>query len=208
MALSNGISIFTKENIYNLPKIDRSFFLENTVDVACNLLGKIMVFENNDDLLAGRIVETEAYCQNDPACHANKGITPRNSAMFGPAGFSYVYFTYGFHYCLNFVTAEEGIGEAVLIRAVEPLLGIDIMMKNRRKTKITDLCSGPGKLTQAFSINKNHNKLDLTASNLFVVDDNYTITDIIKTTRIGIKEGIDKLWRFYPESHKSWVSKL
>ncbi len=112
-------------------KLPRSFYTRPTITVAKELLGKIFVRKIGKKILSGRIVEVEAYLRNDPACHAFRGMTERNRVMFNEGGYLYVYFTYGMHYCANIVTYKEGIGEAVLIRAVEPVDGIEVMIKNR-----------------------------------------------------------------------------
>ncbi len=175
------------------------------------MLGKILVHETPNGRMAGRIVETEAYTRDDPACHACRGITKRNAAMFGDPGHAYVYFTYGFHFCLNFVTQPKGIGEAVLIRALEPLEGLDTMWLNRKKSRSKSdavyLCSGPGKLTQALGIDISLNCADLLGSDLYVLDDTPDLGEVIARPRIGIREAADRLWRFYPGNFKTWVSK-
>jgi len=188
-------------------KLDRDFYIQDTIKAAKAVLGKILVHETPEGILSGRIVETEAYLQDDPACHASRGMTKRNLVMFGEPGHAYVYFTYGFHYCLNFVTRPKGTPEAVLIRALEPLEGIEAMRHNRKKTRDTELCSGPGKLTQAMRIDLFHNGEDLLGDRLYVVDDAQDVGDILCKPRIGIKEATDKLWRFYPERCAEWVSK-
>ncbi|MDF3034659.1 MAG: 3-methyladenine glycosylase [Alphaproteobacteria bacterium] len=163
-------------------RLDRSFFLRPTVQVAQDLLGKRLVFQN----LSGVITETEAYHQdNDPACHAYRGKTPRNTPMFGPAGHSYVYFIYGMYYCLNIVTEPESIGAAVLIRGL--------------KTETT-LLNGPGKLCRHLMITKAHNAIDLITSDDFYVCDEGLTPHFIATPRIGIRHGTDKLWRFVTQS--------
>ncbi len=187
-------------------KLDRAFYDRDTVVVAKECLGKILVYESPYGLLAGRIVETEAYLSNDPACHASRGMTRRNAAMFGEPGHAYVYFTYGFHHCLNFVTRPDGIGEAVLIRALEPLAGIAVMKRNRGKEELRELCSGPGKLTQALGIDRSLNGADLCGSTLYVLDADYPTGEVVAKPRIGIRQWTDKLWRFYPESSIEWVS--
>ena len=132
--------------------LGKKFFNQPTIDLAKSLLGKYLVFGN----LKGIIVETEAYLgYNDPGCHASRGQTLRNAPMFGPAGNIYVYLIYGMYYCFNIVSGKIGEGEAVLIRALEPIEGIPLMQKRRKTTKLENLCSGPGKLTQAFGITKN-----------------------------------------------------
>jgi DNA-3-methyladenine glycosylase len=188
-------------------KLNRDFYLQDTLAAAKAALGKIIVHETPEGIISGRIAETEAYLHNDPACHASRGKTPRNTVMFGPPGHAYVYFTYGFHYCLNFVTQPEGIPEAILIRALEPLDSIELMKRNRGKDRLEDLCSGPGKLTQAMGIGKSLNGADLLGGTLYVLDDGFDACKIISRPRIGIKEATDELWRWYPESLKRWVSK-
>lgn len=188
-------------------KLSREFYTQDTIEAAKALLGKVLIHKTDAGTLSGRIVETEAYLHDDPACHASRGMTKRNKVMFGEPGHAYVYFTYGFHYCLNFVTQSKGIPEAVLIRALEPLEGIDTMMKNRNKTREKDLCSGPGKLTQALGIDLALNGEDLLSDHIYVVDDEVDPGEIISTTRIGIKLAADELWRFYPAEYKEWVSK-
>ncbi len=187
--------------------LTRSFFLEPTLNVAKRLLGKVVVYRSPDGVLAGRIVETEAYTQNDPACHANRGKTKRNAVMFGEPGHAYVYFTYGVHYCLNFITQPEGVAEGVLIRALQPLAGIEAMMWNRHTENIHNLCSGPGKLCQAFGIDGRLNGTDLLSDTLFVVDDGTTYDTIVERPRIGIRQATEWLWRFYPKDMIDWTSK-
>lgn len=181
----------------DLPPLPRQFYLQPTIEAARNLLGKVLVRRAEDGLIAGRIVETEAYLCDDPACHASRGMTRRNAMMFGEPGHAYVYLTYGVHFCLNAVTSAEGVGEAVLIRAIEPLDGLDIMKRNRRTDQITNLASGPGKLCQAFGLDLRHNGLDLVSSDLRIVDDGLVVGEITATTRIGIRLAADKPWRFY-----------
>jgi DNA-3-methyladenine glycosylase len=179
------------------------FYLQDTIDAARNLL---LVHYSPQGVISGRIVETEAYLRGDPACHANRGMTRRNSVMFGAPGHAYVYFTYGMHYCMNTVTQPEGIAEAVLIRALQPIDGIESMRRNRGLAEPRQLCSGPAKLTQALGIGRDHNGLDLTSSCLIVAEGE-DIEDVVQTTRIGIKEATDKPWRFYLHNHVDWVSR-
>lgn len=162
-------------------RLSRDFFGRPTLTVAQDLLGKIMVFNK----AAGLITETEAYIgQDDPACHAARGKTPRNAVMFGPPGFSYVYFIYGMYHCLNFVTEEEGTPAAVLIRGlmlIEPSpLHLD----------------GPGKLCRHLDITRHHNAIDVVDSDFFYVKDSPLSPPYEATPRIGIKKGQEKLWRF------------
>ena len=178
--------------------LPRSFYARQTVTVARELLGKILVNCSPEGITAGVIVETEAYIQGDPACHASRGMTRRNRVMFGPPGHAYVYFIYGMHYCFNAVTAGEGVGEAVLVRALEPLRGKRLMQARRRRGELAELCSGPAKLVQAMGITRLHNGIDLTSGPLFICGENSVKQeDIVTATRIGIAEGTDLPLRFY-----------
>jgi len=169
------------------------------VRVAKNLLGKLLVRRLGASVLEGMIVEVEAYRGNDdPASHAYGGITRRNRVMFGQPGHAYVYFTYGMHYCLNVTTEPIGQPGAVLIRAAQPLSGIDRMMKERATRRIKDLANGPAKLTQAFDITKALNGYDLTlGKRLYIGEgDNPEPMHVVSTSRIGITVGLEKPWRF------------
>jgi DNA-3-methyladenine glycosylase len=146
----------------------------------------------------GRIVETEAYQQDDPASHSFRGPTARNAVMFGPAGHVYVYFTYGMHHCMNIVTGRVGEGSAVLLRAVEPLEGLDAMASRRGLADPRLLCAGPARLAQAFGIDRRADGIRLSvASGLWLargrpVHD----ADVVVGSRVGIRQGIDRPWRF------------
>lgn len=179
-------------------KLNQDFYLKPTLEVARELLGKIIVRRLGDKILAGKIVETEAYIgEKDPACHAYGGITPRNKIMYLPGGHAYVYFTYGMHYCFNVVTEREGFPAAVLIRAVEPIVGIEIMKKFRKTSDIYNLTNGPAKFCQAFQIDKKLNGASLLDDEIFIISPtNDEKFKILKTPRIGIKRGLDKKWRF------------
>lgn len=181
--------------------LPREFYARGTVAVARELPGCLLVHRTADGTAAGIIVETEAYLQGDPACHAARGMTPRNKPMFGPPGFAYVYFTYGMHYCFNVVTAAEGTGEAVLIRALEPVAGIELMINRRGREALRELCSGPGKLTRAMAIGKEQNWLDLTGEQLFICRAG-PAGPLVTTTRIGIREGAELPLRFYLQNNK------
>jgi DNA-3-methyladenine glycosylase len=178
--------------------LGKKFFNQPTVDLAKALLGKYLVFGN----LKGMIVETEAYLyKDDPGCHASRGKTIRNAPMFGPAGNTYVYLIYGMYHCLNIVSGKTGEGEAVLLRALEPVEGIPFMQKRRKTKKIENLCNGPGKLTQAFGITRKHNNLSLIDGPLHVFDNkkNY---EIACATRIGISVGKELELRFFIKGNK------
>ena len=192
--------------IPNKPKkLKREFYTRNLLFVARELLGKILVKKSGSNILSGKIVEVEAYHGDyDQASHAFKGKTKRNEVMFNEGGCLYVYFTYGVHYCANVVIGKKGKGIAVLIRAIEPVEGIDTMIKNRfGKELIQDkekysLTNGPGKLCQALGINRNHNGVDLTGNQIFILDQpKLKNKEIGVSKRIGITRSVDLQWRFY-----------
>ena len=179
--------------------LTRAFYGRNTVKVARELLGKILVRELGAVRLEGVIVETEAYRGwDDPASHAYRGLTRRNEVMFGEPGHAYVYFTYGMHYCLNVTTESVGQAGAVLLRAVRPIKGIAEMKRRRRKEHIQDLSDGPAKLTQAFVVTKALNGHDLTSGEkLYIVEPSHPEPFKVTTgTRIGVRIGGRKPWRF------------
>jgi DNA-3-methyladenine glycosylase len=178
----------------------KDFFQRETAEVARALHGHYLCRETSKGLISGMIVETEAYlAENDPACHASRGMTKRNETMFGPPGRAYIYFIYGKYYCLNVVTGVEGKGEAVLIRAVEPLCGIDLMRDQRGAAcPVSNLASGPGKLCSAFAVDKSMNGHDLSEKPLLLVrnNDRNRIIKTKKTTRIGLSFNCEKELRF------------
>ncbi len=177
--------------------LSKEFFKQDAVIVAQKLLGKILQYKN----CSGIIVETEAY-KSDPASHAYK-ITPRSKIMLETYAKWYIYFIYGMYYCLNITTNENDVG-AVLIRAVQPLEGIEIMKKRRKTDNLKNLCSGPGKLCQAFNITKKLNNTELNKT-IRILDNKIKIK-IVKTSRIGIKEGQELPWRFYIKNNE-WISR-
>lgn len=162
-------------------KLGRDFFNRPCPEVARDLLGQMLVFKD----FTGVITETESYRGiDDPASHAHRGATPRAGIMFGKPGISYVYLIYGMYYCLNIVTEDEGCASAVLIRGLKLI------------TPINKMLDGPGKLCRELSINKTHNNIDLVTCDDFFVAKGELVTEFDITPRIGIKTGLDKLWRF------------
>jgi DNA-3-methyladenine glycosylase len=177
-------------------------------EVAPRLLGSQLIRELDGQTISGKIVEVEAYDQTDVASHSYRGETERTRVMFGPAGFLYVYFTYGMHYCCNIVTGPVGHGAAVLIRALEPLTGEESMSVNRRGLVGKELTNGPAKLCQALGIDKDLNGHDLRRAPLRLeLGPQIPQTDIIQTTRIGISQAVDVPWRFYLKGNP-FVSKV
>lgn len=166
-------------------------FSTSPLDVAEQLIGTILHVGNS----AGLIVETEAYDHDDPASHSFKGKTPRNAAMFGAPGSIYVYRSYGIHWCFNIVCREIGTGAAVLIRALEPLQGIEDMQKRRRTEKLKHLCAGPGRLGEALAIGPQHNGLRIDQPP-FRLEARQKTVHILSETRIGIRKAADWRWRF------------
>jgi DNA-3-methyladenine glycosylase len=179
--------------------LPRSFFARPPIRVARDLLGKLLVHRLNGHTLAGIIVETEAYLGvGDQAAHAARGLTPRTKALFGPPGHAYVYFVYGMYECLNFVCEEDGTAGCVLVRALEPVAGIDEMKKRRPPARrLRDLTSGPGRLTLAMGITRQHYGCDLTRGNLQVREfESPFPNEVLVTKRIGISVSQDLPLRF------------
>lgn len=178
--------------------MDPNFFLQPSVTLAPNLLGKIFSFASPAGLVSGKIVEVEAYHQDDAASHTFRGESDRNRSMFQTGGRLYVYKTYGIHSCVNIVAGHAGRGEGVLIRALEPLEGIEIMQKNRGTTNLLQLCSGPAKLTKAFGITREHDGQILGQSPFTLMPgEELPPEHIFQTTRIGITKAADEPYRFY-----------
>ena len=176
-----------------------SFFQRPTLEVAPDLLGATLFVENEGRKCSGRIVEVEAYLgPDDPASHAAGGPTPRSRIMFGPPGRAYVYFIYGMHHCLNFVTEKEGRAGAVLIRALEPLDGREIMRKRRGGVPDGRLCDGPGKLCQALGIGREWNgmPLDGTGALRLYLEKTAEKVHFERTPRIGISKAAARPYRF------------
>lgn len=180
--------------------LPRAFYDRDTHIVAQELLGKVIIRTINDVTLSGRIVETEAYTFDDPACHAAKGKTKSNAALFGTVGHAYIYFIYGNHYCLNFVARDaQTCAGGVLIRALEPIDGIVQMQKYRNMENVHMLTNGPGKLAQALHITKALYGVDVTqVGDLYVCNAPRVNAEAIAAVpRIGISKAQEKLWRYY-----------
>lgn len=185
---------------------DLDFLHGSAIEVAPRLLGCILERRIDGKMVRVKIVETEAYDQTDIASHSYNGRTPRTEVMFGPAGYLYVYFTYGMHYCCNVVVGEDGYGAAVLIRAVEPLDGVEVMYQNRKGREGADITNGPAKLCQALGINKSMNGHNLRQEPLQLIPtEPIKKGNVVQTTRIGISKGQDVPWRFYIKDNE-WVS--
>lgn len=166
-------------------------FSAPSVEVARALIGATLLVDG----VGGRIVETEAYDHEDPASHSYSGPTPRNAVMFGPPARIYVYRSYGLHWCLNVVCCDEGHGAAVLIRALEPLEGVDTMRTRRAVDDVRLLCSGPGRLCQALSVTRAHNGMHIDAAPFRLVPPQEP-ADVVCGPRIGITKAVDVPWRF------------
>jgi DNA-3-methyladenine glycosylase len=191
-------------------KLPHSFYDRPTLDVARDLIGKVLVHVRRGVRTSGVIVEVEAYIgESDPACHAAPGPTRRNEPLYGAPGHAYVYLNYGIHCLVNVVTESQGSPAAVLLRALAPLEGIDAMrrrraraMKGRRRLSaaaLTDdeLCRGPGNLTMAMGITLAENRVDLRGDRLFIEDHGIHLPSIVWGPRIGIRVGVERPWRAY-----------
>jgi DNA-3-methyladenine glycosylase len=181
--------------------LPREFYARPTLEVAADLIGKVLVHETARDTTSGIIVETEAYIgESDPACHAAPGPTTRNAPLYGPPGFAYVYLNYGIHYLVNAVTEPEGSPAAVLIRALEPQEGQAVMRRRRRaapSVPASSLCRGPGNLSRALGISLKQNRADLTHSALRIEDRGLTRREVVWGPRVGISVGVEHAWRCY-----------
>ena len=186
-----------------------TFYSRPTLEVARDLLGCELWVNHGSTALGGKLVEVEAYIgEEDPSCHAHRGRTRRTETMYGPPGMAFVYFTYGHHWMLNFVTERRGFPAAVLIRGIEPLSGIATMRRRRMVPRDYDLSNGPGKLTQAFGITGRDNGADLRGPRLVITRGSSEPREPITTSgRIGVGEGHERPWRFFYE-YNPWVSKF
>ena len=191
-------------------KLDRSFYKRELLTVAKDLLGKIFVKVDGKIIYGGKIVEVEAYHGDlDKSAHSYAGITKRNEIMFGEGGFLYVYFTYGVHHCCNVVTGKKGQGTAVLIRAIEPVSGVNKMISNRfgrklrNEKELFNLTSGPGIVCQSLKINRKHSGTDLTGKKIFILDgEKINDKDIGVSKRIGITKSVNLPWRFFVRNNQ------
>ena len=178
------------------PTVWTSWHNAPTLDVLQTILGKVLVHERRGRRVSGVVIEAEAYIgEDDPACHAAPGPTTRNAPLYGPPGRAYVYLNYGMHYLVNAVTEAEGSPAAVLIRALVPLEGLDLMRRRRPGVRDERLCAGPGNLTKALGIDLRHNKGDLATGPVRLEDRGIRVRDVTYSARIGIRVGTDKLWR-------------
>jgi DNA-3-methyladenine glycosylase len=184
--------------------LPRAFYARPTLDVARDLIGKVLVHDTPAGRTSGTIVEAEAYIgESDPACHAAPGPTRRNAPLYGAPGVAYVYLNYGIHYLVNAVTEAEGSPAAVLLRALEPLEGITLMRRRRAKgtgrpasaLPLPELCRGPGNLTRALGISLRQNQYDLTASTLRIEDRALPTRAVVWTRRVGLNVGVEAEWR-------------
>lgn len=191
-------------------RLPRSFYARPTLEVARDLIGKVLVHRTGRGLTAGRIVEVEAYVgERDAACHAAPGLTKRNAPLYGAPGHAYVYLNYGVHYLVNVVTEPEGSPAAILIRALEPIEGLRLMRIRRARARTArhdlprrrvfdhQLCSGPGNVTHAMGISLRQNRTDLVGGILYVEDRGDRPDTIVWGPRIGITKAVEKPWRCY-----------
>jgi DNA-3-methyladenine glycosylase len=178
--------------------LERAEIPRDTVALARFLLGKIVVRQLSSGTLSGRIVETEAYLEADPACHAFRGMTPRNRSLFLEAGHAYVYLCYGTSYMLNVSSEEPGTGAGVLLRALEPVAGIEHMRRARKNGSVRDLARGPGRLAAALQVDRRHDGIDLTRRGpLWIGSDGTPVDSIGQSVRIGLTKGAEARLRYF-----------
>lgn len=182
--------------------LSESFFDKKVEELANSLLGCELVHKTPEGLMAGIIVETESYHETEEASHSFRGRTKRTDVMFGQPGHAYIYFTYGMHYCFNIVAEEEGIGAGVLVRALEPTKGIELMKQRRTKQNLHELCNGPAKLVQAMGISKDDYGKPLYKGDLFISTPTIKDFKIVFGPRVGISKAQEKPWRFWIEGNR------
>lgn len=184
--------------------LERDFYARPAPQLAADLVGKLL--HKPEDGLVARIVEVEAYRQDDPASHAHRGQTARNTPMFGPPGHAYVYFSYGAHWCLNVVAGEEGFGEGCLLRAAEPLEGLQLMRARRGPTiRERDLLRGPGRLGQAFALERSYSGTDICGRGRLHLSDDGTRPVVETGPRVGVSLAAEMAWRYFVAG-SPWVS--
>ncbi|MGE3843965.1 MAG: DNA-3-methyladenine glycosylase [Vicinamibacterales bacterium] len=186
--------------------LSHDFYERPTLEVACDLIGMVLVHDSGAGRAAGMIVEAEAYIgETDPACHAARGLTRRTEPLYGPPGRAYVYFNYGMHYLVNAVTERSGVPAAVLLRALEPLEGVELMRLRRARplAPAVALCRGPGNLTRALGIDLALNRADLSASALTIEDWGFRPGPLTWTPRVGISVGTEPYWRVLVPGHSA-----
>ncbi len=184
--------------------LGRAFYDRSPLVVARAVLGRLLVRDAPEGRVAGIVVEAEAYRGAlDPASHAYRGRTPRNAVMFGPPGHAYVYFTYGMHFCLNFVTQNGRSASAVLVRALEPVAGVDLMRRRRGLEEVARLARGPGNVARALGLGREHDGLDLTRGPLWLSDLSPRRRGhrIARGPRIGLRVAVGRPWRFFLAGH-------
>jgi DNA-3-methyladenine glycosylase len=174
-----------------------SFYARETTVVAQDLLGTLLIRKTDNDLIAGWIVETEAYGPGDEANHAHRGMTPRNMLMFGRPGLLYVYRIYGIYWCANAVTVEDGVGEAVLLRALEPVAGLDGMFERRKVLDERQWCRGPANMCNAFGFGGEFNGLDLVEGELRICQVPKPQFEVVHSHRVGVNRSAHLPWRYY-----------
>jgi DNA-3-methyladenine glycosylase len=190
-----------------MTRLGRAFFEGDTVEVSKRLLGSVLVRVVRGRRATGRIVEVEAYRgAEDPASHAYRGMTARNRVMFGEPGRAYVYFTMGMHWCLNVTTEEPDKAGAVLVRALEPIEGIDLMSRRRGVRSLEELTNGPAKLTEALGVDGKMNGEDLTTSVRLFLESGRRVRDVGVSSRVGVSRGTEWNWRFFAKDNR-FVSK-
>jgi DNA-3-methyladenine glycosylase len=188
----------SRKNEKSIKRISRARMPFDTVELARALLGKVLVRQVRGGIAAGRIVETEAYLQNDPACHAFRGMTPRTRSLFLEHGHAYVYLCYGTSYMLNVSSEPSGIGSGVLLRALEPMFGIEHMQRNASHVKLANLTRGPGRLSAALRVDLSHDGLNLfTDRQLWIGSDGHEVGSVGESVRIGLTKGAEERLRFF-----------
>jgi DNA-3-methyladenine glycosylase len=189
-------------------RLPRDFYARSTLAVAAELIGKVLVHDTPAGRAAGRIVEVEAYIgEDDPACHAAPGPTRRNQPLYGVPGVAYVYLNYGIHYLTNVVTEREGFPAAVLLRALAPMEGVELMRRRRTRSSgraadrlaLVDLCRGPGNLSKALGITLRDNRRDMISGRLTIEDWGLKSDELVWSPRIGIRVGVEKRWRCHEQ---------